>query len=242
MSLTNAVLQPGQPDPTFAKLGGQEHPVQPGELWRGGDHLMCCADMTSAAHLSWLTKRAADPETRPKAIYCAPPWRDTTLAKWYDEAGAGKPPVAIDEVAATLLAIAQMLGVPTFLQLSYSNHRRATEAVRSKGGLVVGRTEMRYASGLYCVALGVTWGAPFDFPDLAQVRELDAPRVAFDGLALAPGSWVYDPFMGLGATALAAKALGLRALGTELSPYRTSACLVQLAADPIELAGSMSPT
>jgi hypothetical protein len=224
MKPSNAAIQPGFSDATYERFGGRRFPVESGSIWQAGRHRFACTDITGDGYLETLGELGV-----PDTIYTEPPWRDSTMAVWYSAAGAGKPP-PIGTVLDRVLAVAQRYTVPTFLQISKVVVGQYLGAVLEREGKLCGQVPMLYGGKNECALQAITWGAEFPPPGRAAwSRETDAPAQCLLHLMelglLDIHGYVLDPCMGLGVTALAADRVGVGALGTELSPYRMSACL-----------------
>lgn len=216
---------------------GSAFPVQPGQVWSVGLHLVACGDLEHGAGERllefgrWLMARPEHPpewQLRPSLFYVDPPWSPSYITRFRRGADVVEDPAFTVESLCRL--IFKLASAPLLMEMgtTYSAGQLFTWADVRPEWEVMRSVPITYAGGkpatLYGFGLSDDQGA-----DLECLRNMDderTPRMAMN-LFTEPGDVVVDLCLGLGATARAA-GTDRRCWGLELHPRRCSAALADL--------------
>lgn len=208
----------------YEGAGGTKFPVQKGEVWRAGPHLLACIDLLVDFN-RFRQKWAA----QPKMLYSDPPWNDSNVSSFYTKAGRTKG-TSHAELLKGVCDIAASMRVPAWLEGSSLNVQVVKRAVEATGGRMLHAFNVTYYKKNPSMLFQVSWGPDFAAPDVEGRDDADTPLICLHhavstGL-LSRGDTVLDTCTGLsGLTAQAASKCGLNFVGSELSPYRMSGAL-----------------
>jgi 16S rRNA G966 N2-methylase RsmD len=200
-------------DWTYAKDGGTNYPVQPGETWQVRDHQVHCSDLMADTTFDQLIR------TRKWTIvYADPPWNTGNVNAFRTKA-------QLDRADHTWLDLYQRIiqlsdGVPCYLEGGVGQERQLWDLLphpRQGWDITYYRTKP--------CKLYLTGAA--DPHDYTALDDEHTPDAVLDGRP--SGGIVLDPCCGRGLTLEAAHRHGWTAIGNELNPYRVSVTLTKLA-------------
>lgn len=200
--------------------GAEAYPVEQGQVWRVGVHLLACSDTVTDTLIADLAA-----EHRPDVLYSDPAWDDGQAQTFRTLSGLGGADYRWEDLYAAVLALA-----PERPHWVVSSHGGAATVARMMQG---GHHASWDLTGFTSpnVTCRLHYWSPTQVPTpnehLAQRKDRSLP-VAI--LALYDGykGTVIDPCGGLGLTVRAAERQGWKAVTNELSPYRVSAALHHL--------------
>lgn len=208
---------------------GSRYPVQPGQVWGVGPHLVACGDLEAGDGGRFLVAGLQLTGKRPKLIYVDPPWSAAFVTRFRKGAGVAQlPEHTVASVVRHIASLAAFLDCPLYFEMGVSFPAlEVIDWVDDHLGV----------SG--CVYWPITYagGKPatlFRFnsvalhPQFAGLDGRETPSLAlrYDTL---PGDIVFDPCLGLGCTARAAVHTQRVCWGLELHPARCSSSLADLA-------------
>jgi hypothetical protein len=200
--------------------------VEPGDIWRVGEHVLACADVGQDAGVR-LIEFLGEP---PTLLYSDLPWSASVAGAYRRMAGAPGP-LPFEDLVGGVLRAANLARGCAFLEISASPKANATlEAEADKIGLDIRDrwpTRWNHFDGMLLRVKGGNHPHP-DLPGSASTHhELPLHCVLS---CTQPGDLVMDTCMGFGLIAMAAVATGRRALGTELNPKRVKRSIQKVAA------------
>lgn len=207
----------------YASEGGTDWPVEPGDLWQVGDHLVLCGDPEAGS--SELAAKLCG--FAPTVACVDPPWGAGIHAGFRVKSGLG-PYQDYDRLLYCVLracAYASMVMVETGNRIVGDLTERAALA-----GLSPSRSwGITYGSKSPCALVGfVSDDIDPAWPDFEGLSDKQAWMLAFSALT-EPGDLVLDPFCGVGRSAVAVARAQCLFVGAELQPARMSVCLCALA-------------
>jgi len=200
-------------------------PVQPGDIWRVGEHIFVCGDIEgdqASSPLSTLLKSHP-----PTLIYADPPW-GSGLARSYrtkagSDNGSGRA-VDFPNLIRSLLLPAKTYKTVAYVENGVREERVLKETLIEMGATITGHWNTTY----YKTKPAILYAADFrpvpqtDHPDFTGVDDEYTPLMA---LRHHPVGTVLDPCAGRGLTARTAQTLGWKSINHELSPYRMAEAL-----------------
>ncbi len=202
---------------------GDEYPVQPGDVWRVGHHVLGCADLETGQ----VAKFVGEYGRHPEIAYVDPPWNQGNARSFRTKAAVSRA-VDFDLFLASLVdAVSQVDHI--YVEMGHQNHAALAETVQAYGGTVIGFWDIFYYRTKPCVLLGCDFSdgkRPWPDGDYNGLDDEDTPDEILSRYA--SGLTVFDPCMGRGLTALAAHAHGQRFIGTELHPRRMAVTIKKM--------------
>jgi hypothetical protein len=215
---------------TYGAKGGA-YPVEPGQVWRVGNHLVACGDLEAGdgeRFLSWAREHSV---WQPELYYVDPPWSPAYISRFRAGAGVEKRPEhTVKSIVQRLARLAT--GAPLLMEMGTTYEAsevigwvyEAREPFGSNVALVVPIT---YAGGKPAALYAFGLDEDVHLEGLRGTDDELTPALAMQQLTKA-GGVVVDLCLGLGATARAAEKTGRVCWGLELHPRRCSASLYDL--------------
>jgi hypothetical protein len=197
-------------------------PVNVGEVWRVGNHVIGCGDLERGFADAFLSRH----ET-PSFSYVDPPWGKSVAEGFREKAGV---PSDVDFLGRLMPAIFRAIGQATraiLLEYGVRGLDDVLDVARREGLYEVARWPGTYNGGrskCHYVQLGRVGEQPMRLPDLSGLDEPDVIVAALHGRS----GVLFDPCMGQGLAAVSAERLGIPSLGTELHPRRVSRTIERL--------------
>ena len=99
----------------YASTGGLNYPVQPGDVWRAGPHVIACGDLEAGDGLRLVDKFGA-----PDLVYSDPPWNDGNAGAFRTKAGTPRQ-VNFTAFLDQLLTVVRMARRDVFLEMGLAN-------------------------------------------------------------------------------------------------------------------------
>lgn len=203
---------------TYPKDGGEKYPVQPGQVWRVGEHTFVCSDLIETRLFDETLAAVGAPDL----VYVDPPWNPSNLSSFRTKAAKDRADYTIWQLYARVFGIHPE--VPHFVEGGIK------EALNVKAQMPEGHHVTGWRITYYrkhpCVLHYVgTTPPPANLPDLNGVDDDYTP----DKVMKAYGSGlVVDPCAGRGLTARTAARNGWRSVTNEMSPWRMSAAMTSV--------------
>lgn len=205
----------------YEASGGKSFPVQPGDVWRIGEHILACLDAETPAFDAFWSRH------RPDVIFTDPPWNDGNCKAFRTKAGVSRPKVYWKDLMARLMPVWERAFV-VYVEMG-AEHAPDIRRWMERAGRGVLEWDVTYMGGHPAKLLrGAVGDWPYVGSEPTGVDDLVLPRYAIEGDTWA--STVGDPCLGRGTTAKWAHLAGRRFVGTELHPNRMSCALSLLAA------------
>ncbi len=217
---------------------GDRWPVQVGDVWRVGDHILGCGDLEEGAAVELLSKCGV-----PDITYTDPPWNAGNAASFRTKAGLPRK-VDFHHLLGRVIEAVKWTRGDAFIEMGRQNTPLLRDAVEAAGGRVLKEWCVTYTCGRRRPSklLRVTWaggeGAPVG--DATGMDDSKTPAWALSQYQ-APLT-VFDPCLGRGLTAVSAHRLGHRVVGMELHPRRLACAidaLVKLGTGQPERVGAL---
>ena len=212
---------------------GDRIPVEVGDIWRVGPHVVGCGDIERGANEQLLGIAANLMQAEPAMAYVDPPY-NASLAKGY-RSKAGY----VDEAADYEALLSRIMGpigsVDLYVEGSIRDKEKAPDWFRCSGYAVVNSWEITYhrtmPAMLYQLHRDIVDAAIGGNPaDPSGFDDEMTPAWAISRSSR-PGDVVYDCCMGMGLTAVSAERLGRRALGLELNHRRLAVTIDRLSSE-----------
>lgn len=201
--------------------GGLKYPVQTGDVWGAGPHVLACGDLYSGAALT----RALMVSGPANCVYVDPPWGAGVEKSFRTKAGLTSGPFVNYAVLIQIIyGIIKTVPGPAAVECGKKQIVMFREAANRAAVPETSFAQIAYNNGKLPAFLFGYNGAQISH--CAGVDDTLTPQLF---LRTAPGaSIVLDPCTGRGATAVAAANLGMRFVGSELNPMRASVTLRKL--------------
>jgi len=211
---------------TYAADGGQQYPVQPGELWTVGPHTVLCGDVEQGA-VRVLLDAIGD---TPAVGYVDLPYNKGLARGYRTKAGVdGEKGREVDYSHLLLTALRPLTeaGCLMYVETGLGSLAAVEDAALALRVRIPGAWQISYYGDkpALLLALGDSRGA---LPRLNGVDDALTPGMVIEAHT-APGDVVVDPMMGRGLTAVSAAQRDRVAIGVELHPARVSVTLRKLA-------------
>jgi hypothetical protein len=214
-SALDAALTSLRTKPLYGEQGSR-YPVKVGELWRCGVSLLGCIDLLKLGPGSSILGDF-------DVVYTDPPWNASVLSTFYGN--VGRPPPGREFYLTIHRKIVQLArDKPIWLEGTWrrAEFDRIHELLP---GPFTARFPITWARGQSFCALHYS-GAHQPPCDPSGLDDLDTPGFVLSHYGVS--GIVFDPCMGSGTTALAARAVGWASVGVDLSPRRISQALSRL--------------
>ncbi len=213
---------------TYGAKGGA-YPVQPGQIWQVGLHLVACGDLEHGAGRQLLEAGALLTGRAPALFYVDPPWSPSYVTRF--RRGAGVSTEAAYTVQSLVSYVFKLASAPLLMEMgvTYEPEQIIDWAGQMRPDWTTVYVEpITYAGGkpARLFGFGLTEAQGVDLTCLRNTDDERTPRMAMN-LFTEPGDVVVDLCLGLGATARAA-GTDRRCWGLELHPRRCSAALADL--------------
>jgi hypothetical protein len=211
---------------------GEAFPVQEGQTWEVGNHLLHCSDLMASSTFQQLVDRELGRATGPAVLYSDPPWGQGNTNAFRTKAGKDKATYTWQDLYHRICAIARRTRMPIWLEASVIESRDGQKlpSILRGYGERQAYVEIVYYRDKPC---GLFYVGQEDAPPalLQQLRGQDddhTPGTVLSWYAQGGIGTVIDPCAGQGATAREAEKLGWRSLTNELHPNRMSCSLFRL--------------
>lgn len=210
----------------YVKEGGNTYPVQPGDIWEVGKHVIMCGDLERGDGNHLLSRAGA-----PDLVYVDPPWNAGNARSFRTKSGLdGEQGRAVDFplLLELIVAVAAHTKGAAFIEMGRQQIQRLHETVVMAQGKVVSEWGITYYGKKPCMLLMASWSnvpAPEDTPE--GLDDEHTPKWAIERFT-EKGDLVLDACTGRGLTAQTSTQLGRRFAGMELHPKRVSVTLAKL--------------
>lgn len=194
-------------------------PVQPGDVYFAGPHVLACGDLERGQGVALLQKYGPAAMT-----YCDPPY-NVGIAKMFRTQAQAPAEVTWDTFLARLMETVRRTQGDVFLEMGVTRVGDLEAAVRRSTGRVLDYWAITYDGKKPSRLLHATWGVHQFHGALTGEDDMNTPGFAIEGATVA-GETVFDPCLGRGLTAMHAHQLGRRCVGMELCPRRL-ACVLE---------------
>lgn len=202
--------------------------IERGDIWQVGPHVVACGDLEVGAAEEML-----DLYGPPDVSFTDPPWNPAiakTFRKWADDARSVDMPILLSRV---LAALRRTRG-DVFLEMGREYQDEMERLLTATGASILRKWQVPYKEHFSWMTR-VRWPeatatAPPDPPivDGKRLNNVSAPKCCLAPSAAEGAKVVFDPCLGLGGTALAADALGMKVIGMELVPKRLERTILAL--------------
>jgi hypothetical protein len=206
---------------TYKKDGGENYPVQPGEVWHVGAHQIRCGDLTNHKDHVWLQGFVPD------LVYCDPPWGQALATGFRTKAGLTDF-VSYQSLYKTVFRLVALHypDVPAYFEQGRKWTAEMQEIAAAEGLELTQDWDITY-DGKSPATLTMFNAAGRSHSNLRGYDDMQTPGMAIVDHTR-QGDLVLDPMTGRGLTAWSAADLGRRFVGLELSPHRVSVTLTKL--------------
>jgi hypothetical protein len=215
---------------------GLAYPVQTGDIWQVGNHMMSCSDLMASDAFDHLLRGYA-----PTLLFCDPPWGQSLVNSYRTKAGLDKAAYRWESLYRRIANLGHTRGIPVWVEGS-KRESRDGEILPLTIALPPGSNS---APHYWPIAYFRNKPAGLYYEHTTQPpRSLIARPSPLDGLdderipgvvigayaalpAVRPGV-VIDPCMGRGGTSRGAEEHGWASVGNEMNPRRLSVALSRL--------------
>jgi hypothetical protein len=207
----------------YASSGGLNYPVQPGDVWRAGPHVIACGDLEAGDGLRLIDRFGV-----PDVVYSDPPWNDGNAGAFRTKAAMPRK-VDFTQFLRALLNVVRTARRDVFLEMGLAKTPLLMDLIAQHGGQVMRCWSITYYRRHPCALLHLRWQGESAVVDgLTGMDDDDTPAAAL-GACLRASDVVMDPCTGRGLTAFTVATAGRTFMGLELSPWRMSCTLTRLA-------------
>jgi len=211
----------------YAASGGLAFPVQHGDVWQAGPHIIACGDL-EAGDFSRLLRMH---DVVPDLVYCDPPWNAGNAAAFRTKAGVARK-VDFYDFLVTLCTCIAPTTRDVFLEMGKQQLPTLLAISEGMGATCLNTWPITYYRKHPCRLVHLRWNEDRhdlpQLPDFDGMDDDDTPLAAL-GACMRVDDVVADPCTGRGLTAVTVAKLGGRFVGLELSPFRMSCALHKLA-------------
>lgn len=204
--------------------GGMVYPVQVGDVWQAGSHLIMCNDLETQAPEEFLRMIG-----HVDLVYMDPPWNAGNAAHFRTKANVPRK-VNFELFLLRILDLIKQSGAREFyMEMGNATVDLLEALVRGNSGIVHDQWDITYYRKKPCKLIHATFGdAPRRESSANGLDDEHTPLWALQRSGKA-GDVVLDLCHGRGGTSFAAARLGMIGRGFELHPNRTSSALCKLA-------------
>lgn len=207
---------------------GQAFPVEPGQLWRCGNHLFYCSDLMASDGFDKIAAVSA-----PGVLYCDPPWGQSLLNGFRTKAGLGRAEHRWEDLYRRIADMGHSRDIPVWIEGSkptsrdglkipatIKNLRRSTVYSASWEVTYYGK----HVSGLYYAS-----ESPVPIHLNFSLTGMDDDHTPGEVMRhYGSTGVVMDPCAGRGQTSRQAELNGWHSVNNELNPPRVSAALTRM--------------
>lgn len=198
---------------THTGAGGEDYPVQPGDVWYIGRHTFVCSDLIeSSVFRDVLSRETVD------LVYCDPPWNEALLSGFRTRAGLQKPKYGVELLYQAITRLVP--DAPLYIEGSLGEESWMTQVLP---GPYTERFEVTYFGGKPSLVLYS--GASPEPVNVSGLAGTQIPEAVMRGHGTGT---VVDPCGGLGLIARSAELTGWASVTNELSPWRMSAAMASV--------------
>lgn len=202
---------------------GDRWPVQVGDIWKAGPHILACGDLERGA-ADELLDRFGEPDL----TYTDPPWNAGNARAFRTKAGVGRP-VDFDHLLVCILRAAARTKRSVFMETGMKQRDQLIRHAEEAGAQVKAISTITYYRKRPCLLFQLDWtGKEPVVEGLSGMDDDDTPGAGLGALKR-EGDLVFDPCLGRGLTVRTTHGIGLRFLGSELHPRRMACALDWLA-------------
>lgn len=202
----------------YTKDGGENYPVQPGEVWHVGEHQIRCGDLMNGEDAEWLTN------FKPALVYTDPPWGQALATGFRTKAGLDDYVTYQDLYAQAFRLINNYGFIPTYFEQGEKWVREMQDIAKSAGLKFTKEWKITYYKKSPAT---LTLFNADSKTDMTGMDDDDTPAAAIWDHTK-PGDIVVDLMTGRGLTSATAAELDRVFAGMELSPWRVSCALTKL--------------
>lgn len=197
---------------------GDRYPVQVGDIWKIGGHVVACGDVTKGAVQELIELHGC-----PRVTYSDPPWNAGNVRAFRTKAGLNDGPVDWDNFLGAVLNACLSVQEAAFIEMGKATYQAMRQRIDSHPGGWRARDswEIVYYRTKPCI---LTWATrrphrpDFDTSPVG-LDDTKTPAWVLSRVVKA-GDLVLDPCLGRGLTAQAAHQHGAFVRGVELHPRR----------------------
>lgn len=206
----------------YTKDGGENYPVQPGEVWHVGEHRIRCGDLMNSADNGWLQTFA------PVLVYTDPPWGQALATGFRTKAGVDGYVTYQHLYTTAFQIIARHYGsIPVYFEQGEKWVKEMQSLAAAEGLEVTQEWAITYYKK-HPATLTMFNAAGRSHSNLRGYDDEATPAMAIVDHTR-HGDLVVDLMAGRGLTAATAAGLDRVFAGMELSPHRVSVTLTKLA-------------
>ncbi|MAH46563.1 hypothetical protein CMI37_12100 [Candidatus Pacearchaeota archaeon] len=203
----------------YTKDGGENYPVQQGEVWHVGEHQIRCGDLMNQEDCDWLS------DFRPALVYTDPPWGQALATGFRTKAGLNDYVTYqyLFRVAFQLINL-HYGSVPTYFEQGTKWAQEMQDIAVAEG------LKFKNVWGITYYKKSPATLTLFNADsksDMTGIDDNNTPAIAIMDHT-SPGDLVVDLMTGRGLTSATAAELGRVFAGMELSPWRVSCALTKL--------------
>jgi hypothetical protein len=222
------------PDGTWRYTGAHDlYPVQQGQIWKVGDHVLACGDLQGDTPLAQAITIAEEMHGPIGLMYVDPPWNNGNARSFRTKAGADGPEgghaVDILELITAVITPAAERNILAFMEGGNRELAKMHKHLQSMGAITTDWPITYYRTKpCFVMACDFRLTPAQDYPDLAGLDDDDTPSSVLANYGHATNRLVIDPCAGRGLTARSAQNNGWASITHELSPYRMAEAMKSL--------------
>jgi hypothetical protein len=199
---------------------GELYPVQPGDIWKVGQHLLACGDLERGDALKLL-----DLVGPPDVTHTDPPW-NAGIASAFRTQAADPKKVDFTALMRTLAEALKRTTRDVVIEMGIAQTPHVCSIMQAAGAKVHGIWAATYGAKkleLRVIHLTFTDVTPAAIPH-TLLHSWAAASSTMDAICK-PGDLVFDPCLGQGGTLRLAHQRGASVIGMELNPKRLSTAI-----------------
>jgi hypothetical protein len=228
MTTTSRSTSPKAPNPKHLYGdAGDRYPVEVGDVWQIGKHILACGDLEMGAGVEFLATYVRG--GRPDVSFVDPPWNAGNARSFRTKAGVGRAVNFYRLISKVLETLAKSRR-DVFIEMGVSECDNVRARLEEYGARLLDTWDITYYRKNPCRLLWGTFTGQA-YPRLLDCNRLDdevaTPKVI--AAAAGRGDIVFDPCMGRGLSAVSALRAGATAAGLELNPRRLAVTIDKLA-------------
>ena len=211
----------------------KKYPVQMGEVWKVGDHILICGDLEGD---TTVLKRELK-TYQPDLMFVDPPWDNQIASSFRARSGVDERPVDCASLITNILGYAKEMELLCFFEGGVRRKQMNRDCIKAVGGSLAGEWNICYTNKRTPCML---WALDFrkepkqDYPNFEGMSEIEVEDAVMNTYK---PKRVFDTCGGLGGTAIAAQYAGIPSVTHELSPFKMAEAiknLVKISGTPAE--------
>lgn len=206
---------------------GDRYPVQVGDIWQVGSHIVACGDIENGDALKLLAFAYEYAWLQPVLVVCDPPWGSGPATSYRTKAGVLRK-VDFERFMCDFFAALAHIQGTICIEMGNRQVKQVVRIAEEYGLSLADNQPMYYYKTQPCSCLFFTSVPVCDLvTPMPCADEMVVYRWLIDQFS-SIGEIVFDPCIGQGMVAEAAHALGRHILGLELHPRRLAVTLDRL--------------